>query len=225
MKIRNNEKGDVAVGVVAAVAIVAIVIGLGIGVAIHKNKTVSTGETKSAVALNTSLVTLAVAHMQQTDQAVDAALDGSPNATATAASLYANGNTIGAAVGSVYGPSAQKTFDAVWKIHLDEFVDYAVADKEGNSAAMQQALNTINTEYTIPLAKYLAKANPNLPEGTLQTDLSQHVAMTATMIDDHVKGNYTAEATELNQGNTMIANIFSTLAGAIVKQYPAKFAS
>lgn len=223
MKLINNERGETSVGIMAAVVIVALLIGLGFGHAIRKTKTTSTGITSSAEALDNTLVTLGVDHMTLTDQAVDAALDGSPDATATGAALYANGNTIGAAVGSIYGSSAQSTFDAVWKIHLDQFVNYAVADKEGNAAAMQTALNTINTQYTIPLAQYLAKANPYLPEATLQTDLSQHVAMTAQMIDDHVKGNYTAEASELNQGNTMIAGIFSTLAGGIVKQFPAKF--
>jgi hypothetical protein len=225
-----TQTGKTNVGIIVVAVVVALVIGFGLG-KIHKKATVATNTntaatiTPSAEALDNTLVTLGVDHMTLTDQAVDAALDGSPDASALSAALYANGNTIGAAVGSVYGSSAQSTFDAVWKIHLDQFVDYAVADKEGNTTAMQTALNTIQTQYTIPLAQYLAKANPNLPEATLQTDLSQHVAMTATMIDDHVKGNYTAEATELNQANTMIANIFSTLAGGITKQFPSKFSS
>ena len=47
--------------------------------------------------------------------------------------------------------------------------------------------------------------------------------MTAQMIDYHVAGNYTAEANELHLSNQHIEGIFSTLAGAIVKQYPSKF--
>lgn len=225
MNVRKNESGNMAL--VAVAIVVGLVIGFAVGRVMNNKKTTTTttGTTASALALNNTLVTLGVDHMTLTDQAVDAALDGSPDASATAAALYANGNTIGAAVGSVYGSSAQSTFDAVWKIHLDQFVNYAVADKQGNTAAMQTALNTINSQYTIPLAQYLAKANPNLPEKTLQTDLTQHVAMTANMIDDHVKGNYTAEASELNQANTMIAGIFSTLAHGIAVQFPAKFAN
>jgi hypothetical protein len=228
--VSTNKSSGMMIGVVVVVVVVGLLIGFGVGRASKKTTTAMTmsssaNVTPSALALDNTLVTLGVDHMTLTDQAVDAALDGSPDATATGAALYANGNDIGAAVGSVYGASAQKTFDAVWKIHLDQFVNYAVADKEGNAAAMQTALTTIQTQYTIPLAQYLAKANPNLPEATLQTALSQHVAMTATMIDDHVKGNYTAEASELNQANTMIAGIFSTLAHGIVKQFPAKFSS
>jgi sulfur transfer complex TusBCD TusB component (DsrH family) len=210
--------------------ILGLLVGFGITAIVehsHYNKklaaaTVPTSATKAAD-LRTTLVTLGIDHMTLTDQAVDAALDGNADATALGTSLYANGNDIGAAVGSVYGASAQKTFDAVWKIHLDQFVDYAVADKEGNTAAMQTALNTIQTQYTIPLSKYLASANPNISESALQTELSDHVAMTATMIDDHVKGNYTAEANELSMANTHIATLFSGLSAAIVKQYPSKF--
>jgi hypothetical protein len=218
----------------ATVTIVVLIVGLLIGFGItkmvdnnHYKKQLASAtvpdSTTAAATLRANLVTLGVEHMTLTDQAVDAALDGSPDAAATGAALYANGNTIGATVGSVYGPSAQTTFDAVWKLHLDQFVNYAVADKEGNTAAKQAALNAIQTGYTIPLAQYLAKANPFLPESALQTALTDHVMMTATMIDDHVQGNYTAEASQLNMANQHIADLFSTLAQGIVKQYPSKF--
>jgi len=183
---------------------------------------VPTANTKAAD-LRANLVTLGLEHMTLTNQAVDAALDGSPHADATGAALYANGNTIGAAVGSVYGKDAESTFDSVWKLHLDQFVKYAVADKTGDATGKQAALDNIQQNYTIPLAQYLAKANPNLPENALQTSLSDHVAMTAQMIDDHVKGDYTAEAADLDMANTHMKELFSTLAGAIVQQYPSKF--
>jgi hypothetical protein len=109
--------------------------------------------------------------------------------------------------------------------YLDQFVNYAVADKKGDSAGKQAALDTIQSSYTIPLAQYLAKANPNLPEKTLQTALSDHVAMTAMIIDDHVNADYTKEAADLSQANTMITGIFSTLAHGIAQQYPNKFAN
>jgi uncharacterized membrane protein YeaQ/YmgE (transglycosylase-associated protein family) len=229
MKLSKNESGNAAFIVVAVV--VGLVIGFTAGKVLDKKKTVtvtnntSTGITASAEGLDNTLVTLGLQHMTLTDQAVDAALDGSSDATALGTALNTNGTDIGAAVGSVYGASAQKTFDTVWQYHLNQFVAYAVADKEGNATAKQTALNNINSNYTIPLAKYLAAANPNLPESVLQTALSDHVAMTATMIDDHVQGNFTAEQAELNMADTHIQSLFSTLAGAIVKQYPSKFSS
>ncbi len=216
------------------VAIVMLIVGGLIGFGITKATTKSTNSTQvnssqvassntKAADLRANLVTLGVQHMSLTDQAIDGALDSSPNASQTAAALYQNGNDIGTAVGSVYGKDAQTTFDSVWKLHLDQFVAYAVADSKNDTAGKAAALNAIATGYTKPLSQYLAKANPNIDEASLEAALGDHVAMTAQVIDDHVQGKYANEATDLNKANQHIEGIFSILAGAIVKQYPAKF--
>ena len=173
--------------------------------------------------LRANLVTLGVEHMDLTDAAIDAALDGAPNASAVATDLFNNGDQIGADVGSVYGKDAQTTFDSVWKLHLNDFVKYAVADKGGDQAGKTAALNDIDTNYTKPLAQFLAKANPNLPEATVEGALRDHVNMTAQMIDDHVAGKYTDEASMRDMGAQHLNGLFSTLAGAIVKQKPSAF--
>ncbi len=212
--------------------IVALIVGLAIGFGVTKamdhsdnkttTKTTTTSETKAAD-LRANLVTLGVEHMTYTDQAINGALDSAPNAKETAAALYANGEEIGAAVGSIYGNDAQMTFNKVWKLHLDDFVKYAVAASKSDTAGKTAALSDIDTNYTKPLAKFLAKANPNLPEATLASALSDHVTMTAQMIDYHVQGKYTDEASELKMANQHIEGLMSTLASGIVKQYPDKF--
>lgn len=215
-------------GVVVAL-IVGLVVGWGVTMAVdhndnNKNDKAASSQTSSKASdLRADLVTLGVEHMNYTDHAIDAALDGSPNASAVAKALYDNGNQIGAAVGSVYGKDAEKTFDSVWKLHLDQFVAYAVADSKGDTAGKQAALDKIDSGYTKPLAQYLAKANPNLPENVLESALRDHVNMTAKMIDDHVNKDYTAEANELDMANKHIEGIMSTLAAGIVKQFPDKF--
>jgi hypothetical protein len=231
-RISSNQAGETMsstmIGLMVLVLVVGGLIGFGITKATEKKNKTSTSSMSTAVntkaeGLRETLVTLGVEHMTLTDQAIDAALDGNTDATALDTSLNTNGTNIGAAVGSVYGPSAQKTFDAVWQLHLNDFVKYAVADKSGDAAGKTAALTDINTNYTLPLAKYLAKANPYLPEATLQSELTEHIQMTAQMIDYHVQGNYTAEANELSMANTHIASLFNTLADGIIKQYPSKF--
>ncbi|MBC7581827.1 hypothetical protein H7097_03100 [Aeromicrobium sp.] len=221
----------------AIAAVVALVVGLGVGFGVTKamdngNESDSMTKTASAAApssatksadLRSTLVKYGVEHMILTQAAVADALDGSPGAAASGAALYSNGTDIGAAVGSVYGKDAETTFNTVWKLHLDEFVKYAVAGKTGDAAGKTAALDSINTNYTKPLAAYLAKANPNLPEATLEGALNDHVLMTAKMIDFHVAGNYAEEQKELNMANDHIEGLFSTLAGGIVTQFPAKF--
>lgn len=222
----NNQGGMTKVVVVAAITLVVGVFG-GFAAGYQKNMNTTSSSVPSsatkAADLRANLVTLGLQHMTLTDQAVAATLDGNKDAGALGSALYQNGDDIGAAVGSVYGSKAQSTFDSVWKLHLDQFVNYAVADSKGDSAGKQAALDAIETGYTKPLAQYLASANPNLPESTLESALNDHVQMTAQMIDDHVQGNYQAEASDLKMADQHIEGIFSTLAEGIVKQYPSKF--
>ena len=217
------------------VAVVMLLVGLGAGYGIGKSNSNSGNSNNSssnsskpdastkAADLRANLVTLGVEHMNLTAQTVDSTLDGNKNAQAFGTVLYANGTNLGAAVGSIYGKDAETTFNQVWKLHLDQFVAYAGASSKGDEAGKTAALTSIDTNYTKPLAQYLAKANPNLPEATLESALREHVNMTAKMIDDHVQGNYTAEASELTMANKHIEGLMSVLAGGIVKQYPDKF--
>lgn len=229
MESNSAHKSAVITGVVALV--IGGLVGFGITKAADNNNnsnsmssmSSSTGTSTKASDLRADLVTLGLEHMNYTDQAVDAALDGSPNAKEVGALLYQNGNDIGAAVGSVYGADAEKTFDAVWKTHLDDFVKYAVAGSKNDAAGKQAALTDIQNNYTKPLAQYLAKANPNLPEATLESALAEHVDMTAKMIDFHNAKDYTNETKELAMANKHIEGLMSVLAGGIVKQFPNKF--
>lgn len=227
-----NKQGAVASGTIAA--IVALVIGLGAGYGIgHTNKSSTTkadsmnmssmSNSGKASDLRANLVALGTQHMDLTDQAVDAALDGSPNADEAKADLIKNGQEISAAVGSVYGQAAQNKFQDIWNLHLGDFVKYAVASRGGDEAGKQAALKDIHDGYTVPISQLLSGANPNLPEKTLESAFGEHIDMTAQMIDDHVKGDYTAEANLREQSVDHLKGLMSTLAGAIVKQYPDKF--
>ncbi len=224
----SPKTAGIAVGVVMLV--VGGLVGFGITKAAdHTDKkttessmTAPTSATKAGD-LRANLVTLGTEHMDLTASAIDAALDGSPNAKEVGADLFNNGDQIGAAVGSVYGKDAEATFNTVWKLHLNDFVKYAVASKGGDEAGKTAALSDIDTNYTKPLAQFLAKANPNLPEAAVEGSLRDHVNMTAQMIDFHVQGKYTEEANMRDQGAQHLNGLFSTLAGGIVKQYPGKF--
>jgi hypothetical protein len=222
-------------GIVAAV--IALIIGLGAGYGVGhskgkdsaKDSNMSSMDMKmgsnsdKATALNTSLVSLGVEHMDLTNKAIDEALDGSAGANASKADLIKNGENISAAIGSVYGADAQKQFQDIWNLHLNDFVKYALASKGGDEAGKAAALKDIHDGYTVPISKLLSGANPNLPQATLESAFGEHIDMTAQMIDDHVKGDYTAEATVRQQADTHISGLMSTLASAIVKQYPDKF--
>ncbi|MBC7707783.1 hypothetical protein H7Y63_01005 [Polaromonas sp.] len=228
----NSNKGAANVALSAVLLVVGLAVGFGVSKASDNKDTTSSNTKNSASAPTTStkasdiranLVALGVEHQDLTMHAVDAALDGSKNAAEVSKDLYKNGTDIGAAVGSVYGKEAETTFNSVWKVHLDQFVAYAGASSKGDDAGKKAALSAIDSQYTKPLSAYLAKANPNLPEDTLYSVLSDHVNQTAAMIDLHVKGDYAGEVTARDQAAQHLNGIFSTLAGGIVKQFPDKF--
>jgi hypothetical protein len=213
--------------VAVVVAIVALGVGFGAAKAADRHKVnpttmVATSDTKAAD-LRATLVKYGAEHMQLTDQAIDSALDGNADAAQVKAQLIANGGDISAAVGSIYGADAQTAFQKLWNIHLGDFVNYAVAGSKGDEAGKAAALADIDANYTKPIAQLLSGANPNLPESVVETAFRDHVTMTAGVIDDHINKDYAKEQTDLVAANNHIQELMSTLAGAIVKQYPAKF--
>lgn len=221
----------------AVVAIVTLVLGLavggGVGYAVangmhddddgmsHSSTAMKSSDKASD--LRATLVSFGTEHMDLTYGAVSSALQGSKSAEADQADLIKNGNDLAAAVGSVYGEEAEKTFKDVWTLHLVQFVNYAVASSKGDEAGKKTALDTIDAQYTKPLAAYLAKANPNLPEDALYSGLKEHVDMTAVMIDDQAKGDYAAATAQRDMGVAHLEGLMTTLAGGIVKQFPEKF--
>lgn len=217
------------------VAIAALVIGLGLGYGLgnmgdksNSNQTATNSKTQVSVSskaatLRADLVSIGTAHQILTYTAVGDALDGSPSAEASKADLIKNGANLSAAIGSIYGADAQKKFNDIWNVHLNNFVAYAVASKAGDAAGKQAALADIDANYTKPISALLAGANPNLPQATLEAGFKQHIDMTAQMIDNHVKGDYTAESDLRDRAVDHLKGLMTTLADAIVKQYPDKF--
>ncbi len=225
----NESVKKPAMGIMVIALVVGLVIGYGITKAVdnnHYKKQLATAtvpnSTTAAADLRANLVTLGVEHMDLTDQAVDTALDGSPNAKAASADLVNNGKEISAAVGSVYGTAAQSQFQSMWDLHLGDFVKYAVAGSKNDSAGKAAALTDIQNNYTMPISKLLSGAT-GLPYSAVYTAFNDHVIGTAQMIDAHVSGNYTQETQLREAGAQHLEGLMSTLAGAIVKQNPSKF--
>lgn len=229
----ESNKGAANVALSAVLLVVGLAVGFGVSKATTTNDTQKNSNTANTTSAPTSatpaadlranLVSLGVQHMDLTFAAVDATLAGSPSASAVGADLYKNGENIGAAVGSVYGEEAETTFNSVWKLHLDQFVAYAGASASGDEAGKAAALATIESDYTRPLAAYLANANPNLPEDVLFQTLDEHVKQTAAMIDQQAAGDYAGASLAREQAAQHLVGTFSTLAGGIVQQFPEKF--
>jgi len=72
------------------------------------------------------------------------------------------------------------------------------------------------------IAKFLAGANPNLPEDTVRGLLLAHGAHHSSQIDLIIKDDTAGEATEWTAMQAHMDMIADALAGAIAKQFPEK---
>jgi hypothetical protein len=72
------------------------------------------------------------------------------------------------------------------------------------------------------IAKFLAGANPNLPEDTVRGLLLAHGAHHSSQIDLIMKDDTAGEATEWTAMQAHMDMIADALAGAIAKQFPEK---
>jgi hypothetical protein len=73
------------------------------------------------------------------------------------------------------------------------------------------------------IAVFLAGANPNLPVDTVKALLEAHVAQHQMQIDQLRAKQYTEEAKTWEMMKSHVYMISDALAGALAKQFPAKF--
>jgi hypothetical protein len=177
-----------------------------------------------AAGLRVGLNALLSEHVYLASAATNAALGGrQPEFEAAAAALDANSVDVARAIGSVYGPDAEKAFLPLWRKHIGMVVDYTVGAATQDRAKQQKAVNDL-VAYTQDFGAFLSGANPNLPK-TVVADLVQHHVLTLkAVIDAQAARDQDRAFTALRAGAGHMQMIADPLAGAIVKQFPDKIA-
>ena len=136
--------------------------------------------------------------------------------------VVANAQQIADAVAGFYGKDAGAGLLKLLAGHWGGVKALTDATKAGNTADEQKAMNELAGNATA-IAKFLAGANPNWSEGTLQGALMMHVNDHKTQIDEMMSNAPAAEQakawTEMQQHMNTIADV---LAGGIAKQFPSK---
>jgi hypothetical protein len=143
---------------------------------------------------------------------------------AAAGALDANSQDIAKAIGSVYGAGAQEAFLPLWRRHIGFAVDYTVATAKKDRAGQDKAVGEL-VQYTEDFGAFLASANPNLPKATVAGLVKQHVLTLKDVIDAQAAGDPGRAWTAVRTAAGHMGMIADPLAAAIVKQYPARFAS
>jgi hypothetical protein len=144
-------------------------------------------------------------------------------AAAAADAVVANAKQIADAVGGFYGKPAGARMLDLLAGHWGGVKALTDARAANDSAAERKAMADLQANVS-EIAKFLAGANPNLPENAVQGLLAAHVAHHATQIQQIMAGDMKGEQATWQAMQAHMDTISDALAAAIAKQFPAKAA-
>jgi hypothetical protein len=142
-------------------------------------------------------------------------------AKAAADAVVANAKQIAGAVGGFYGQSAGARMLELLAGHWGGVKALTDARAANDTVDENKAMMTLQSNAS-EIAKFLAGANPNLPESAVQSLLVAHVAHHATQIQQIMSGDMKGEHSTWIAMQAHMDTISDALAGAIAKQFPAK---
>jgi hypothetical protein len=178
---------------------------------------------KSASDLRTGYNALLAEHVYLAGTATGAALGGrQPEFEAAAAALDANSQDLAASIGAVYGPDAEKAFLPLWRRHIGMVVDYTVGLATQDKMKQDKAVADL-IGYTQDFGAFLSAANPNLPKEAVADLVKHHVLTLKSVIDPQAAGKEAEAYRALRAAAGHMAMIGDPLAGAIAKQFPARY--
>ncbi len=164
-----------------------------------------------------------VGHIFWVRDVVSATLAGNKNAAAEAESaVVANARAIAASIEPFYGSAASDKLFGLLAGHygaIKQYLEATVADDRPKRDAAIKDLTGNATE----IARFLSSANPNLPFETLDGLLVAHGGHHLQQIQQLKGREYAQEAQTWEAMRKHMYVIADALAGAIAKQFPAKF--
>ena len=177
--------------------------------------TIAKGPDTTAAQLRTRLNGLFEEHVYLVSAASGAAEGGRTDEfNAAVAALAGNSGSLTDNFTAVFDATAGKTFDGLWRKHVDLLLSYA----QTKSA---QALSDL-AQYTKDFGAFINSALPSLPAAAVTGLVATHVQTLKAIIDAQAAGNeteaYTNERAAAAHMNTVAAN----LTGAIAKKFPDK---
>ena len=147
------------------------------------------------------------------------------NKTAAAAAekeVVANAKAIAASIEPFYGKAASEKLFGLLAGHYGAVKQHLEATAAGSKAKQDAAIKNLTANAT-EIAKFLSGANPNLPFDTLNGLLLAHGGHHIQQ-NQQLKGKqYAQEAQTWEAMKKHMYVIADALAGAIAKQFPAKF--
>lgn len=142
-------------------------------------------------------------------------------AKSAADAVVANAKDISKAVAGFYGDAAGDGMLNLLAGHWGAVKAMTDARAKNDKAGADKAMTDLAANAG-EIAKFLAGANPNLPEDTVRGLLLAHGAHHSQQINLIMSGDTAGEATEWTAMQSHMDMIADALAGAIAKQFPDK---
>ncbi|MGH8620947.1 MAG: hypothetical protein ACRET3_02320 [Burkholderiales bacterium] len=153
---------------------------------------------------------------------VDTLAGNKKAAAAAEKEVVANAKQIAAAIEPYYGKEAPEKLFGLLAGHYGAVKQYLEATVAGSQAKQDAAIKYLTGNAT-EIAKFLSGANPNLPFDTLNGLLLAHGGHHIQEIQQLKSKQYAQEAQTWEAMKKHMYVIADALAGAIAKQFPAKF--
>jgi hypothetical protein len=134
----------------------------------------------------------------------------------------ANAKGIASSIEPFYGKAATDQLFKLLAGHYTAIKAHATATVAGDAAGAKKALGDL-TGNANEIARFLAGANPNLPEATLKSLLAAHGGHHVQQNQQLAAKDFAAEARTWDAMKTHIYAISDALVGGIAKQFPDKF--
>ena len=187
----------------------------------HQHATVAPAAASTPAQAQDALRDLWIGHVFWVRNVVTGTLAGDAAAAKAAEEqVVANARQIAGAIEPFYGKSASDKLFGQLAGHYGAIKEWLLAkDKAGQDAAFKGLV--ANAE---DIATFLSSANPNLPKDTLRGLMLAHGGHHVQQIRQLRDKDYAAEAQTWQAMTQHMYVIADALAGALHKQFPAKFA-
>lgn len=177
------------------------------------------GDTASqASELRATLSSLLQEHVYLSGYAVDAAYSfGADSQEFELAEKALDENSVELAdlIGSAAGEDNRDAFLELWRQHIGFFVDYAVAQKQGDEQARQQALDDLQGYKSDSGAFFEQITGGELPASAVEESFQGHIDTLTTAIDSLAAGDASAFDDTKAAADYVVDNSAKALAGGV----------
>jgi len=161
-------------------------------------------------------------HITYTGLYAIAAIDGGVDANDIAERLLKNQDDIGNAIKPYYGDAAGNKLGSLLRDHILLAAELVKAAQAGDSAG-QDAANKKWFKNADDIAAFLASANPNWPQNTVQDMLHGHLQLVTEQVVALLKHDTHGLIAAYDKNSQHMMMLADALSDGIIKQFPDKF--